>query len=101
VQTLRSLYTKNGIERSVGITPSTQNVDNLIWGRWAFPSFMPLRASLCCAGPSQRLDSGKVRPSWAVVNWVAQDGSPGGGKVSGVSILQLKDGKIIRETMYY
>jgi hypothetical protein len=100
-RTLRSLYSKDAIESSVGVAPSTQNVDNLIWGRWAMPSFMPLHASLCCAGPSFRLDNGKTRLSWAVVNWVAQDASPGGGKVSGTSILQLKNGKIIRETMYY
>jgi hypothetical protein len=99
--TLRSLYGKDAIESSVGVAPSASNVDNLIWGRWAFPSFEPLHASLCCAGPSFRLDNGKVRLSWAVVNWVVQNASPGGGKVSGVSILQLKNGKIIRETMYY
>jgi hypothetical protein len=100
-RTLRSLYSKDAIESSVGVAPSTQNVDNLIWGRWAMPSFMPLHASLCCAGPAFRLDNGKTRLSWAVVNWVAKDASPGGGKVSGVSILQLENGKIIRETMYY
>jgi SnoaL-like domain len=101
-RTLRSLYGRDAIESSVGVAPSTQNVDNLIWGRWAMPSFMPLHASLCCAGPSFRLDNGKMRASWAVVNWVAKDASPGGGKVSGLSILQLnRQGKIIRETMYY
>jgi len=85
----------------VGVAPSTQNVNNLIWGRWAMPSFKPLHASLNCAGPILRMDNGTTRLSWAVVNWVAQDASPGGGKVSGVSILQLKNGKIIRESMYY
>jgi hypothetical protein len=101
MRTLRSLYSKEAIESSVGVTPSNQNVDNLIWGPWGTPSFMPLHASLCCAGPSFRLDNGKMRLSWAVVNWVAQDVSAGGGRVLGVSILQFKNGKIIRETLYY
>ena len=100
--TLRSLYSKDAIESDVGVAPPpASHVNNLVWGRWAMPSFMPLHASLCCAGPSYRMDNGKTRLSWAVVNWVAQDASPGGGKVSGVSILQLKNGKIIRETMYH
>jgi SnoaL-like protein len=99
--TLRSLYSKDAIESDAGVAPSSRNVDNLIWGRFAMRSFRPLHASLSCAGPILRMDNGKTRPSWAVVNWVAQDASPGGGKVSGVSILQFRNGKIIRETMYY
>lgn len=99
--TLRSLYSKNATESDMGATLPAPSVKNLIWGRWAMPSFMPLHATLNCAGPTLRMDNGTTRPSWAVVNWVAQDVSPGGGKVSGVSILQLKNGKIIHETMYY
>lgn len=100
--TPRSLYTKDAIESYVGLTPSTPNGGNLIWNRWGTPSFTPLHARLCCVGPSQRLDNGRIRSSWAVVNWMARDASPGGSKVSGVSILQLnKQGKIVRETMYY
>ena len=101
--TPRSLYTKDAIESYAGSTPAAHNGGgNLIWNRWGTPSFTPLRASLCCVGPPLRLESGNVRPSWAVVNWVAQDAFPGGSKLSGVSILQLnKQGKIVHETLYY
>lgn len=97
--TLRSLYSKDAIESDAGVASSSRNVNNLIWGRFAMPSFSPLHASLSCAGPILRMENGKTRLSWAVVNWVAKDPSRGG-EVSGVSILQLKNGKIIRETMY-
>ena len=99
--TLKSLYSKDAIERDAGAVPSTRNVNNLIWGRWAMPSFTPLHASLNSAGPILRMESGTTRLSWAVVDWVAQDASPNGGKVSGVSILQFRNDKIIRETMYH
>lgn len=100
--TPRSLYTKGAIESYAGSTPAAHNGSDLIWNRWGTPSFTPLRASLQTAGPTLRLDNGKLRPSWAVVNWVANDAYPGGGKVSGVSILELNThGKIVHETLYY
>lgn len=100
--TLGSLYSKDAIESDVGVTPSGPNANNLIWGRWGMPSLMPVHASLCCAGPSYRLDNGQMRKSWAVVNWVARSSIHGDKLVSGISVLQLdKQGKIIRETMYY
>ncbi len=96
--TLKSLYSQDA-RASHGPT----GLDPMIWWRWAMPSTTPLHASLRCAAPSFRLDNGKMTKAWAVVDWVAQlHPSAGGGKLSGVSILQLdKEGKIIRESLYY
>jgi SnoaL-like domain len=103
--TLGSLFSKNGAAEvdmaTYGQVTPVSGDSGLMWGRWANPSLLPADASLCCAGPSYRMDNGKMRNSWAVVKWVAQV-YPAPGKVSGISILQLnRQGKIIRETLYY
>lgn len=107
---LGALYSKNAIVADV--TGGTHNgliwhlgiPTNLIWGRigpgWTV-YLQPLHASLCCTAPSLRSDqTGAAAPSWAVVNWVAKLYRHPGER-SGVSILQLSNGEITRETLYY
>ena len=108
-RTLDSLYSKNAAE--VDVNAATRNnvvprsgSTSAIWNRWGSPALMPLHARLHTAGPSYRMYNGTIRNSWAVVNWVAKLHTDYAGEkvVSGVSILQLnKQGKIIRETLYY